>query len=60
MEASIAFLYAALGVTLAAIVGYLLFLKGRLEGLRRERAALEEGDGWPAEGGSDVQPGRTA
>lgn len=46
MEGSIAFLYAALAVTLAVIVGYLLFLNGRLTALRRERAALEHGDGW--------------
>ena len=44
MEGSIAFLYAALGVTLAAIVGYLLLLNGRLTALRREREALEGGD----------------
>ena len=46
MEGSSAYLYAALGVTLAAIVGYLLLLNGRLTGLRRERAALERNDGW--------------
>lgn len=49
MEGSIAFLYAAVGVTLAAIVGYLLFLNGRLTALRRERDALAQDA--PGEGG---------
>ena len=59
MEGSIAFLYAAVGVTLAAIVGYFLFLNGRLTALRRERAALERGDDWddPAEGAEHGRPG---
>ncbi len=46
MEGSVAFLYAALGVTLLAIVGYLLFVNGRLTALRRQRDALERGAAW--------------
>lgn len=60
MEGSIGFLYAAVGVTLAAIVGYLLFLNGRLERLQRERAALEQGDDWPGAGDGDAEVGRPA
>ena len=60
MEGSIAFLYAALGVTLAAIVGYLLFLNGRLTALRRERDALEHDDEWLSRGDTDAERGRPA
>ena len=49
VEGSIGYLYAALGVTLLAIVGYLLFLNGRLRALRREREALDRRDAWPAD-----------
>lgn len=60
MEGSIGFLYAAVGVTLAAIVGYLLFLNGRLAGLQRERDTLEHGDGWPGGGDGHAEAGRPA
>ena len=60
MEGSVLFLYAAVGITLAAIVGYLLVVRGRLEALRRERAALERDGDWDNEGGDDALPRRTA
>ena len=60
MEGSIAFLYAALAVTLAAIVGYLLLLNGRLTALRRERASLKQDDGWGDEDVGDAVHGRPA
>ncbi len=59
MEGSSAFLYAALGVTLLAIVGYLLLVNGRLTTLRRQRDALANGDGWEGDSG-DAEDGRPA
>ena len=59
MDGSSAYLYAAIGVTLLAIVGYLLFVNGRLTALRRERDALAHGDGWRDEA-DDAEDGRSA
>ena len=58
MEGSGAFLYAAIGVTLVAIVGYLLFLNGRLTALRRERDALARDGAW-GDHADDAQGGRS-
>ena len=44
MEGSAVYLYVALAVTLLSLLGYLLYLNGRLVALRRERDALEQGD----------------
>ena len=41
MEGSLAFLFAALAVTWIVVFLYLVFLHGRLAGLRRELDALE-------------------
>ena len=60
MEGSSAFLYAALGVTLVAIVGYLLFVNGRLSALRREHDALRRGDGWSRDEADDGGQDRPA
>lgn len=58
MEGSLAFLYAALGVTLFAIVGYLLVLKSRLRALRGELARLERGDTWIDRANHEDERGR--
>ena len=57
MEGSVAFHYAAIGVTLLAIVGYLLLVNVRLTALRRERDALEHEGGWRDEA-DDAERGR--
>jgi hypothetical protein len=44
VEGSLVFLFAAAIVVLAAIVGYLIVLSGRLSALRRERDARRQGD----------------
>jgi len=54
VDGNIWYLYAALGVTLLTIVGYLLSLNGRLQALRREHEALDRGGAWPTDGQGDV------
>jgi CcmD family protein len=46
VEGSLVFLFAAAIVVLAAIVGYLIVLSGRLSSLRRELDALKQSDAW--------------
>ena len=47
MEGSLVFLFAAMALTWLLIVGYILSLSGRLNGLRRELEALKQRDAWP-------------
>ncbi len=59
VEGSAVYLYVALAITLLSLLGYLLYLNGRLAALRRERDALERSDGWPDESERDTGSGRT-
>jgi len=47
VEGSLVFLFVAMALTWLLIVGYMLALGGRLNGLRRELDAMKQRDGWP-------------
>jgi CcmD family protein len=54
VEGSLVYLFVAMALTWLLIVGYILALSGRLNGLRRELETLKQRDGWPDDEDRDV------